>query len=322
MLSCAPLVALMGAPDEANYGTGLDWYWQGELAGALSFMPVLSIPTVVLALYPDGRLPARWWRWPVGLAIAGIGLQCGIPIFFPHVRDAPWDSLDDAIGMFMIAPAAATILIATAVRWWRAKYPYRQQLSWFAGFGVLTYACSYLVLPRLAESGPGIGVVLVGWMDPMLILPIGVAVGVLRYRLLGIKAVLRRGLVYAALTIIVFGVYFVVTAVLGTMLNRRLLPGVVAAAIVAAGLAPARDRLQRAADRLVYGARRDPLQALAELSDSVADHSHLDLVPAAVAAVAAAVRADAAVIVTPDGKVLAHTGAEPDRYLSLPLRRS
>jgi hypothetical protein len=47
---------------------------------------------------------------------------------------------------------------------------------------------------------------------PVVLAPVAVAVGVLRYRLLGIETVLRRGLVYGTLTVLVFGVYLAVTA--------------------------------------------------------------------------------------------------------------
>jgi signal transduction histidine kinase len=153
----------------------------------------------------------------------------------------------------------------------------------------------------------------------MLIIPIGVAAGVLRQHFLGIPVVLRRGLVYAALTALVYNVYLPVAVAAGLPAARQPMFAVVVAAVVV-GLARVRDRLRRAAIRLVYGARRSPLDALAELSDGVAENNHLELVPAAVAAVAAAVGADGAVLVTPDGHVLARAGQEPDRYLALSLR--
>ena len=65
----------------------------------------------------------------------------------------------------------------------------------------------------------------------------------------------------------------------GAALDSPRVPGVVAAALAAVGLAPARDRLQRAADRLVYGERRDPLRAVTLLGDRVAAGGELDLLP-------------------------------------------
>ena len=64
----------------------------------------------------------------------------------------------------------------------------------------------------------------------LLLVPVAVAVGVLRYRLLGIEAVLRRGLVYGMYTCVVVAVYLAVTAAagaaVGAALDSRPLPGV------------------------------------------------------------------------------------------------
>lgn len=309
--------------------SSLPWYgfssadatrlWQLRPDAVLRFVPWISVPTVVLALYPDGRLPASWWRWPTGAAVAGIAVVSGA-LFLPFTGGSPWRHPAAVAGALLIAAATATIFIGTFLRWRRGAYPYRQQLSWFLGSLVLSYAGALaLAAARVRADSPQTIDAIRPLVDPMLIVPIGVAIGVLRYRLMGFKTVLRRGLVYAALTILVFTVYLVVTTALSRMLDGRPLPGVVAAAVVAVCLVPARDRLQRAADRLVYGARRDPLRALAELSDTGAE-AHLELVPAAVASVAAAVHADGAAIVAPDGKILARAGEEPARYLALPLR--
>ena len=82
-------------------------------------------------------------------------------------------------------------------------------------------------------------------------------------------------------------------------------PALVAAALVALGLAPLRDRLQRAADRIVHGERHDPLRALSRLSQRVATSEDAALLPQALAAVAEAVRAPGAAVVGPDGRLLA-----------------
>jgi signal transduction histidine kinase len=151
---------------------------------------------------------------------------------------------------------------------------------------------------------------------------VAVAVGVLRYRLLGIETVLRRGLVYGLLTAVVVGVYLVVTAVAGTRLDRGPLPGVVAAALVAVGLTPLRERLQVAVDRLVYGDRRDPMRAVTRLGDRVAAAGESDLLPVVLATVTDAVRAPGASVVAADGTVLAACGSHtPDGTAeTVPLR--
>jgi signal transduction histidine kinase len=153
-----------------------------------------------------------------------------------------------------------------------------------------------------------------------LLVVVAVAVGVLRYRMLGIEIVLRRGLVYGVLTAVVVSVYLAVTVLLGTALESRLLPGVVAAALVAVLLAPARERLQRAVDWFIYGERRDPLRAIARLGDQVAVAGERDLLPAALISVMRAVRAPGAEVRSPGGRSIGCQGTMAATGTVLPLR--
>jgi signal transduction histidine kinase len=96
----------------------------------------------------------------------------------------------------------------------------------------------------------------------------------------------------------------------------------VAAALVAVGLTPLRDRLQVAVDRLVYGDRRDPMRAVTRLGDRVAAAGESDLLPAVLASVTDAVGAPGAAVLAPDGSLLAAHGAAPTSSNAelLPLR--
>jgi hypothetical protein len=176
------------------------------------------------------------------------------------------------------------------VRLVRAQSPERQQLAWLL---VVIIPC--VVLSFFAGSQSGFTAL--GFL-----IPVAIAVAVLRYRLLGIEVVVRRGLVYGALTAAVIGVYLLVTTVAGARLDQGPLPGVVAAALVAVGLTPLRDRLQAGVDRLVYGDRRDPIRAVTRLGDRMAAAGETDLLPAVLATVTDAVRAPGAAWLPPTGR--------------------
>jgi signal transduction histidine kinase len=79
--------------------------------------------------------------------------------------------------------------------------------------------------------------------------------------------VVRRSLVYGALTVVLLAGYALVVVVLGALLGEHADPAValVATALVAMAFAPLRDRLQRAAGRLLYGDRGDPYAVLTGL---------------------------------------------------------
>ena len=231
---------------------------------------------------------------------------------------ARWSSIGAWVFKPLLVLSMLTIWVSTVVRLVRARPPRRQQLA--------LLVC--VVMPFLAASLFGsVTFANVLILLSLLLVPVAVAVGVLRYRLLGIETVLRRGLVYGMYTCVVVAAYLGATAAAGAMvgaaLDSRPLPGVVAAAAVAVALAPARDRLQRAADRLVYGQRRDPLQALTLLGERVAVTAQGDLLATALTSVTAAVRAPGAALIAPDGRVLATAGADPaggSRTTDLPLQ--
>ena len=288
-----------------------------EVAAAAStalWMPAVVAPsTIVLAYYPNGRLAARWWRWPVAAVVTTLLLLTTVLPFGPEMFadaapgvDAPPALPPLLLGIVLLgvcvpllALSTLAIWVGTVARLVSAKPPERQQLAWLVCVVGPLLATTYLDVPRPALA---ICVYLV---------PVVVAVGVLRYRLLGIEAVVRRGVVYGSLTGMVIVVYVGVTALAGSTLDRRPLPGVLAAGLVAVLLTPARARLQLAADRLVYGARQDPLDALARLGDQVASADEPGLLPAALHSVADAVRAPGARVAALDGSPLGAWGSPP-----------
>jgi signal transduction histidine kinase len=93
---------------------------------------------------------------------------------------------------------------------------------------------------------------------------------------------------------------------------------VVAAALVAVGLTPLRERLQRTVDHLVYGERHDPMNAVTRLGDRVAADEP-DLLSAVLRIVTTAVRAPGASVTDPDGRPVATYGC-PAEGPVFPLR--
>jgi len=285
--------------------------WAAWLAAGLWLPGLAPLVSLLPALYPNGRLASRWWRWPVGAAAVGIGLLTAAAILDPQAYDdvapgrsplaAPRIAMVGAVaGGVLLAAGTVVIWVGSVVRLVRARSPERQQLAW------LLFVVVAFVLVSAASHSEW---VLLGLG---FLIPVAVAVGVLRYRLLGIEVVVRRGLVYGALTATVVGVYLLVTTVAGAQLDRGPVPGVVAAALVAVGLTPLRDRLQAAVDRLVYGDRHDPMRAVTRLGDRVAAAGETDLLPAVLATVTDAVHAPGAAVVAPSGSVLAAHGTDSD----------
>lgn len=294
--------------------------WAVWIASAIWLPGLLPLGNLLLALYPDGRLPNASWRLPAAAAAVGVVLLTAATLLDPQAYSdiAPGPSPLSARGPARVLAWAAagpllggtlTIWVMSAVRLVRARPPERQQLAWL--FFVVV---PFLALLFVDRESYWVGVT-------GLSIPVAVGVGVFRYNLLGIEIVLRRGLLYGALTGVVAAVYFGATAIAGSRPDRGPLPGVVAAALVAVGLTPLRERLQGGIDRLVYGDRRDPMRAVTRLGDRVAAAEEADLLPAVLATVTAAVRAPGASVLDDGGRVLATEGSTADGA-TLPLRVS
>lgn len=306
--------------------------WPGASAAALAtcalFVPGWLLPqSVLLAFYPDGRLSARWWRLPVVGALVGTALLTVTAAFDPDNYRYFFPGLDPpvrlpgstltvlqvAVCLPLLALSLVTIWAATVLRLARARRPERQQLALLMSVEAPVFLASVFTLGRLGEEAA----LLLAAVSCLL--PAAVAIGVLRHWMSTVEALLRRGLVYGLLTGAIILVYMAATALAGAALDRRPLPGVVCAALVTVLFAPARDRLQRAVERFVYGAHKDPLHAMTQLSQRVATTDEPDLLPAALTAIMHTLRSPGAAITTPDGRLLAALGSTQTGQ-RLPLR--
>lgn len=278
----------------------------------------LLVPVLVL-LYPDGHLPSPRWRWVCAAGGVGTGLLTVATATAPSMTadgvrggrpvlalPAPVTGTLAVVGIVLLLGSASAAVVGTVVRTARARGAERQQLLW-----LLVAAAVVLVL---ALSSPPAWLFSAG----LALVPVAVAIGVLRYRLMGIELLVRGTLLYGVLTGIVLAVFVGVTAGLSSVLPSGHLPGVVAAGMVAGVLVPARNRLQRGVDRLVRGPGADPLAVVQRVGDEVSAPA-ADPLPALLSAVAQATRARYAAVVEPSGEVLAATGSDGGPHTSRPL---
>jgi signal transduction histidine kinase len=106
-------------------------------------------------------------------------------------------------------------------------------------------------------------------------LPVATGVAILRYRLYDIDVVISRTLVYGALAAFITAVYVGIVVGVGTLVGNggqpNLVLSIIATAVVAVAFQPLRERLQKVANRLVYGRRATPYEVLSEFSQRVAE---------------------------------------------------
>jgi signal transduction histidine kinase len=111
-------------------------------------------------------------------------------------------------------------------------------------------------------------------------IPVSIALAVLRYRLYDIDVVISRTLVYGSLAVFITVVYVGIAVGIGAAIGGGGRPNlglsILATAIVAMGFQPLRERLQRIANRLVYGKRATPYEVLSQFSERVAESYAMD----------------------------------------------
>jgi signal transduction histidine kinase len=103
-------------------------------------------------------------------------------------------------------------------------------------------------------------------------MPIAIGIAVLRYRLYEVDILLSRAVLYGLLTAGMAGVYLAVVVIAHSLFevpSRSLAVQVIATVLAASALWPLHDRAQRAVDRLFYGDRGVPYEALTRLGRRV-----------------------------------------------------
>lgn len=217
---------------------------------------------LALQLFPAGRLVSPRWRPVAWFTLASGALFVALAV--TESAAGPTVTVSD-LGLSLSYGLTVASLI---VRFRRGDDARRRQLLW------LVLAVIVMLVINAPRWLTGEGPILALLAIPLI--PVAITIAVLRYRLLDIRLVLSRTLVYGLLTAAVLGTYAGVVAALDAILRRAGAPAVAALA-VAIGFNPARTALQRVVDRALYGSRRDPLRVMSNLGERLRSASGGDL---------------------------------------------
>jgi signal transduction histidine kinase len=253
--------------------------WLGSWAIIAAPLPVF----VALLHFPDGRPASRRAAWltpAVGfvgaLVIAGRALKPGPLNGTGPPNPVGWVSgariLADlqAISLPLLFLIALAVVGTLVLRFVRSDLTVRAQLKW------LLLGASALPLGIAVGAALGSGAVSGSPRDlaasvvfsiGIVAVPLAIAIAMVRHRLYDVDLLISRGLVYLALAIGVTGVYTALVAGVGYLVGSRapnLLLAILATALIAIAFQPARLRLQDLANRIVYGKRTSPAQALSD----------------------------------------------------------
>jgi hypothetical protein len=254
------------------------WVWIGETA----------VWTVIAAVYPDGRLAGRRWRWvpwgaATGALLAITGMAFGTwsnpefePDANPYVVDHPAVEAAFPVGMAVLTVSFAGAAVSLVQRMRRARGVERQQLKWFAFAACLLAGCAPVVV-SLWNTVPGMPVVIAVVVNT---LPVAAGIAILRYRLYDIDLVIKRTLVYTVLTLVLLATYVVLVlllqVVLGPMAGDSDLAVAASTLAVAALFRPLRSALQQAVDRRFFRSRYDAARTLDGFSERLRHELDLD----------------------------------------------
>jgi signal transduction histidine kinase len=257
----------------------------GNLSGVIIFYnPQLWLPVQLirygqvagllplLGLFPNSQFQPRLMRW-VALAYVIVGL-----IYFMPGNGNEWGSALRRYGLVFALISLAGGLVTLIHRYQYAVMEERkEQLLWaMAGIGLA--ACVVLLYTPLRLVNLSIFSAEESWPDiykPILVVAMFLAVGSFTCLLVAFfnydspqaSIPINRTLVYGALTAFIISAYAISVAGVGALLHIR---GNIALSFVATGLAaiafnPFRERLQQAANRLMFGERDEPYRVLARL---------------------------------------------------------
>ncbi len=266
--------------------------WLGTWAWLLWLFPVF----LLLLTFPTGRLLSPRWRWApiLMLVMTAVFLFLGAfgPLIGPQTGSHTW-MIRNPVGFLadfadiLFVPwflGLLTLVVggvaAMIMRYRRSAEVERAQIKWVLVSFVL-FAIAYVALfltnvwnaPSLATQ-----VLLVVGVAGI---PVSITVAVLRFHLFDIDIIISRSLSFGVLVVFIGGVYVGIVVGLGALLDRVGGSGfglsVVATAVVALGFQPVRVRVERWANRLVYGKRATPYEVLARFSHRAAEESDEDV---------------------------------------------
>jgi signal transduction histidine kinase len=247
---------------------------------------VTAAGVAVFAMFPDGKYQRRYERWIVrSVPLAFLPLVVLYLLGSPRIGTSQfgWVSLDaasplyvrglDPVGAVAGAVIGATLLVVVPalaillLRYRRFGAEQRRQIKWPL-YALSVSAISVVVL-ALAPGPPAIPfwIAAVQYVGTMALLPAGLALGIVMHRGLDIDDVIRRSVVYGALWAVIAAAYVVIAAALGIAVGQRvpLALAVLLAIVATLFFQPARRRLERFADRVVFGPRLSGYELISQL---------------------------------------------------------
>ncbi len=258
-------------------------YWGNVIAGWLA--PALFLHFCLT--FPD---PPKWFRprlfapfiYAPGLifTIVFAGITSGMVQISAPLIDVRW--VLDRIWMLLLTATYLASGMALAIEYRRAEDPIvRQQLKWLRNgtfFGFFPFALFYAI-PYIfgANPGPYLQAAVLG----LPLIPLTLAYAVLRYRLMDVDIIFRRGYAYTLATLCVLAGFYGIVFSLGSMVQKSFKDlgnaGLIIVMLFTAFLfQPIRNWIQERLDKYFYRDRYDYRRTLVEFARELNSETDLD----------------------------------------------
>jgi len=287
-----PMIGLIAAWLES-------WVWIG----------LLALFPLVLLLFPTGHLPSPRWRWVARGAVA----CASAALLLGALRPGPFDphpKVTNPLGLRPAGPAirllgevveplfflfAGAAAVSVLVRYRRSLGKERRQLKWFvlAVAIALVLAVTSQILPPIDLNFivPGIRLnsSFVLLVVAFLLIPIAIAIAILRHRAFDIDQIVSRTVSYVLITALLGSAFalsvLLPTAVVGRSGRTPDYVIAIATLVVAALFQPVRRRVQKTIDRRFDRSRYDAQRTIESFAARLRQQVDLDMLGADVASV-------------------------------------
>ncbi len=326
----AEILIPVEAPEQVSVGLLALLVVQG-VSWMFFIFPILLVPF----LFPTGRFLTRRWRWAgwlAGLMVPtlavlaavqeSVGPESGawtienpfgfLPVAFLETYFAgPW-----TLGLLALAVGG---VISMVMRFRRADNLERVQIKWVL-YSVFVFGVVYAVSLVMSFNeddgfgGTGFEFFWVFFAVSFALIPVAITIAITRYKLYEIDLIISRSLVFVLLVGFITVVYTGVVVGIGSLVGGSSVGWSIAAtALVAVVFEPVRDRVQRWANRLVYGRRATPYEVLADLTGRLAATEREEgLLGRMAIRLVEGTGADRAIVWSANGPGFAAAACEPD----------
>jgi hypothetical protein len=261
--------------------------WIGALSGVFFVFIVGGLGLLLPLLFPDGRLPSRsrWWRLVLWCDLSYM-FFASFNLFNPGALDLPglqgklqnpfaMPGLAAVVGVCvpMMFVGFAGSFGSVYVRWRGAGAEQREQMKWVVL--ALTVAPVPFLLHDTAPAASNVAMAVV-----LPLVPITVAVSVLRYRLYDIDRILSRAVAYLLVTGALACIYVAFIAIADVLVPTGGGSVAVAASTLAAAalFQPLRRRVQARVDQRFNRARYDAARTIDGFAARLRDEVDVDVV--------------------------------------------